>query len=90
VGFNQRKFFKRLAHKAGVHESKFMLPYLIGAQFGGAVGFTILQSPLSIESDIDLAITMVILLMICGLVDLGGALGRLFAGRFAYSANPSL
>jgi hypothetical protein len=87
VHINCINLIKRLTLKTGVRESKFLLPYLIGAQFGGALGVAILQLPLSLGSAIDLAITFVILLMICGFVDLGGALRRKVANRFAFSAR---
>ena len=81
------KLLKRIALKAGARESKYILPYLIGALFGGALGVTIQQSPLSFGSAIDLAITFIILLTICWLVDLGGTLRCKVASRFAPSAR---
>ena len=59
----------------------YLLPYFIGAMFGGAVGIAILTAPLSIGNGIDLAITMAILLSFCWFWDLGGKMRRSFLSR---------
>lgn len=90
MDFNRSKFFKLAVPSIGAGARKYMLPYLVGAQFGGAAGVAILDIPLSIARDIDIAVAMIILLMICGIVDLGGALQRRFSGCAALSAEPNL
>lgn len=59
----------------------YLLPYFIGAQFGGVVGTAIPLAPLSLENAIDLVITMVILLIFCWLIDLSGKFRRSFSNR---------
>ena len=84
---NRLSLLKRLAPNAGLRASRYVMPYLIGAQFGGAAGVAILQSPLSFESAFDLAVTFVILLIICQLIDFGGVLRRKVSNRLASSAR---
>jgi hypothetical protein len=66
---------------AGACALSYLLPYFIGAQFGGVVGSAILLAPLSIGDVIELAITMAILLLFCWFMDLSGKLRRAFASR---------
>ena len=66
---------------AGARAFSYLLPYFIGAQFGGVVGSAILLAPLTVGNAIDLAITMAILLMFCWFVDFSGKLRRSFSSR---------